>query len=254
MSEDKESEITPKRFEFGVSEGIIIALIGAFAVVFATVYPDYKENRERNKAEVSNFAEKTVFNSHERDFNLLHVSNVSVVGHGNAEWSLEESASIGDHISINVYYHNNGPEIAYDTRVKINYTSCANLQPCWKICARLWAKNSTEELSDCIKVKVSEKSQLDFIDGGTLVFSNNTKWRTAQATWGEHLLPNNQTGTELISGGGLLLGDVGAGWKHQGNINASFAVVKSPGSGNKTIIRGQQIKNPPPLGNKVSNQ
>ncbi len=223
MSDSKNGKL--KKFKFGLSEGIIVALIGLFAVVFNAVWNDFQENRGRKKAEISNFADKTVLNQHERDFGLI--SLVNVTRHGNSkpdkphmEWKYAETANAGDEVAISIYYHNNGPEPAYQLKAKLTLSNCNGELYCRAICANLDAKNSTQSVTGCAKLYIEEGSY-------TLPLSY-TVWNVAQATQGRHLLPHGQTGAEIWTKRGLLLGDICEGWNCQGNIVTKLAVVSLP--------------------------
>jgi len=219
----------PKR-RITLSETLLSAFILGMAAIIASIAPGYQDNKRAKEAAANEYAEKTVLNSHERDLPLIHLMNISEYGHGNANWKRNEVGDVGDQIGVIVYYNNNGSETAFNTRMKLSANKCNGDQGCWRVCARLWAKNTNDDVNDCAFLTTQSNSKL--------MFSGGVRWRIAKSESGDHLFPNSQTGYEIISKNGILLGDIGSSldrqtsFDYQGTVVANYVLSNLPRSGN----------------------
>ena len=148
------------------------------------------------------------FNSDPADRPTLLVSNYTDYHGSNANWSTSVSADAGETISFLVYYHNTSSVTANQTRLRVdlpsgNFTSLS-------VSGRVWANNASAVIGNT-SINLSSSQSLSFIPGSVQWYPNNQ----SQAIYS---LPSGQTGSEIISSNGLLLGDIASGWAAQGYV------------------------------------
>jgi hypothetical protein len=165
----------------------------------------------------------TKFNTDLIDFPLLQVSNFTHFPDCGTCWSEYAEAKIGEIISVEIYYHNTGEEIARNVITKLQGFSHENY---FFSAATLWANNtSTNCIGSCL-VKITDSKNFKAI-------FNKCTWYASQKNMAESILSDksklldSQDGSEIISEDGLYLGDIKPEWINQGVIVVQFKIVSN---------------------------
>jgi hypothetical protein len=179
------------------------------------------------------FAHAASFNGDPTDDPTLEVTNFTVNPNCNTCWTNSVSANAGEVVSFDIYYHNTGSNAAQDTRISVplpfgNFTSQT-------VNGILWAQNASA-VNGSVTVNLTSNQTLTFISG-------SVKWYPNQQITTPQTLPNGQSGSEIITSGGLSIGNIGTGWSHQGHI-----VFGAQVSGNQ-----QQGNSPTAITNSATN-
>ena len=165
-------------------------------------------------------------NSDPKDFDTLRVNNVTLDPSSNSSvWTTSDTAGPGDKVAFAIYYHNTSSETAKNVRVRFTPENSPSAST-HTFKAWVWADNASAVQGNA-QVFLSQSESINFVPG-TVV------WRPNQTTSGSQTLPNGQTGAEIFTLNGLLIGDIAPGWSTQGNVVLGFNV-------NKT-----QVSPPPP--------
>ena len=120
---------------------------------------------------------------------------------GSNNWQTSVSANAGDIISFLIYYNNNSADTASQTKVKLNLPSGQFTSG--SITGNVWASNANQ-LDGSVFVSLNSSQTLTYIPG-------SVRWYPACRSGQTSSLPYGQSGSEIISGSGLNLGDISAG-------------------------------------------
>jgi len=175
------------------------------------------------------FAANPQFNFMSNDMETLVVANWTLTG-GTATWSDPVSASAGNRIAFDVYYHN-GVEgtTANNTRIRIAYPTVASNQI---ITTGYILADNAAQISDTGTINLSSSQ--------TISFENTAKW-----------YPNQQvavaTNLNVTNGGSYVevnIGDIAGGWPTQGHVvlyaNVSTTPV-IPGPNSPSVNAGSSV-------------
>ena len=155
-----------------------------------------------------------VFNDDPADFPTLRVKNT--YGQVNNQgWGVSATASPGDTVSFAIYYHNTGSDTASNVRVRLSPRDTSESST-HSFTAYVWADNAPE-VSGSVTVNLTSPAAMGFESGSVV-------WRPNQTISGSQTLPSGQTGEEIFSSSGLLLGDIAPGWSAQGSVVLNFKV------------------------------
>ncbi|PIR44637.1 MAG: hypothetical protein COV10_03995 [Candidatus Vogelbacteria bacterium CG10_big_fil_rev_8_21_14_0_10_51_16] len=169
-------------------------------------------------------AEAAIFNNDVRDFPTLNIVNATQnPNHQGSAWGTSASARPGETVSLEVYYHNNGPteqDIARNVFTWIQLPTSGATQH--SISGGVRADNAapaTGQVSLSI-VGGNGTERLEFIPG-------SVRWYPNQGAQTHAALLQGQSGTELFTSQGLFVGDQHPGWFDQANVVADFRVVQT---------------------------
>jgi uncharacterized repeat protein (TIGR01451 family) len=155
------------------------------------------------------------FNNNPLDYETLRVGNFTKnPGSDSSTWTTSVSADANDTVNFAIYYHNTATDVATNVRVRLT-PQTTGVGTSQSFTAYVWADNAPQ-VSSPVTVNLSSNQSISF--NGSVV------WRPNQTTWGSQALPNSQTGSEIFSTNGLLLGNIGTGWSAQGNVIIAFKV------------------------------
>ncbi len=147
------------------------------------------------------------FNNDSQDRPTLQVSNYSLNPGCTTCWSTSVSANAGDIVSFLIYYHNTSQETALQTRLNAILPSAAFTSVV--VTGQVWAQNASPAMGNA-SIHLSSSQTLTFIPGSVSWYPNRSS--SAQS------LLNGQSGSEVVSSGGLNVGDVAPGWGTQGYL------------------------------------
>ncbi|MHB8651893.1 MAG: hypothetical protein ACYC8S_02045 [Minisyncoccota bacterium] len=160
-------------------------------------------------------AHAATLNTDPRDYDTLRVGNYTVSpSSSSSNWTTSASASPGDTVNLGIYYHNTGTDTAHNVRVRV-VSQSTGVGATQTFTAYVWADNASQKTGSATVTISSPQS---------VSYQNNVVWRPNQTTWGSQALPNGQSGSEIFTTGGLLLGDIAPGWSTQGNVLVAFLV------------------------------
>ncbi len=148
------------------------------------------------------YAQTPEFNNHPNDHKTLRLKNRTT---GTPAWTTPISASSGDTVSFDVYYHNNVVgSTATNTRVRIDYPCSVNstIIPTAYIMA-----NNAATVSDNARIDVSGTPQ-------KLVFSSIAKWYPNQGTVATNISVT-QVGPCSVE---VNIGNIQGCWEYQGHV------------------------------------
>ena len=145
----------------------------------------------------TNFSQAATFTATEP---TLRVGNYSQ-NPGSNNWQTSISANAGDIISFLIYYNNNSADTASQTKVKLNLPSGQFTSG--SITGNVWASNANQ-LDGSVFVSLSSSQTLTYIP-------DSVRWYPVCRSGQTSSLPYSQSGSEIISGSGLNLGDISAG-------------------------------------------
>ncbi len=149
------------------------------------------------------------FNNAAGDMPTLQAADRTVYAGSNSNWSTSVSANSTDAVSFMVFYHNTSANAALNTRVQLNLPS--NISNGSTIAATITSDNSSAVQGSVVMYinntngysSYSGTYPLNYIPGSAVWYdggsSNPTAW-----TYG-------QTGNEVVSSNGVLLGNIPAG-------------------------------------------
>jgi hypothetical protein len=148
------------------------------------------------------YAQTPEFNNHPNDHKTLRLKNRTT---GTPAWTTPISASPGDSVSFDVYYHNNVVgSTATNTRIRLDYPCSANstIIPTAYIMA-----NNAATVSDNARINVSGTPQ-------KLVISSTAKWYPNQTT-----VPTNISVTQVgPCSVEVNIGSIQGCWEYQGHV------------------------------------
>jgi len=207
-----------KSIKFWTILGSIATVIGVIIAIYTSVQAPSHNTTEvipNQKQQKNQIAE---FNRHPKDLKTLNFLNRTLLEkkHSSEDWKEEiPPVNPGDQIDFYIYYHNSSNTVALDTKVYLSYENCPN-NKCTVIKVKIKAVNTPPFLYS---------KKIIFNNASQLVPINRLIWRPHQTSSGEREIPNNNNWPELLSELGLSLGDIRTGWKDQGSIVGSFAVL-----------------------------
>ncbi|MDD5098110.1 MAG: PKD domain-containing protein [Candidatus Pacebacteria bacterium] len=186
------------------------------------------------------YAANPAFNILGSDLETLRLenrtTNPSSVNPANVNWRDPISASAGDAISFDVYYHNGvDGSTANNTRIRINYPTTAST-----------TITTTGYILSDNAPQISDTGTINVSTAQTITFESNAYWYPNQATTNPTILPVTNSGTYVEVNIGNIIGN---GWSTQGslvfraNVSSSGAIsapIVSAGS-NRDINESQTI-------------
>jgi hypothetical protein len=128
------------------------------------------------------------------------------------------SASPGDYINVRIYYHNssnitNPPGVtATNTRVKLNVPSGSSTSH--TISGQITSPQGNYTFNS-VHLNISSAQTISW---------DQTVWYTGNTNPVVTPLLGGQSGAEVVSGNGLLIGNITAGWPSQGSVVVGFQV------------------------------
>ncbi|MBI5138863.1 MAG: DUF11 domain-containing protein [Candidatus Vogelbacteria bacterium] len=134
-------------------------------------------------------------------------------------WSTSETARPGDPMNVRIYFHtdNASTEPARQVRARIQMPTGNSTQ--FTISGSVGGTNTNLSTGQStITLNPAEQQHI-------IIRPNSVKWFPTQASIQANQpapFPNGQTGDEIFTSGGVLLGDVPGGWPNQGAIVADF--------------------------------
>jgi len=151
------------------------------------------------------------------------VGEVKIAGAVNILRGVDLRVMPGETVSIEVYYHNNGPaETDIATNVYTWMSIPSTLTSSQTISGGVRASNAspaTGQVSLSI-VGGNGTERLEFIPG-------SVRWYPNQAAQSPGSLLSGQNGTELFGSQGLYVGDQHPGWYDQANVVADFRITQT---------------------------
>jgi hypothetical protein len=167
-----------------------------------------------------------VFNSLSNDKETLRLENRTTNPGGGANWSDPISASAGDAVSFDVYYHNaTEGTVAQNTKVKITFPTVATN-----------AIVSTVTISADNAQALSDTGTINLSSSQTLTFENVAQWYPNQQVSVATPLTATVTGNSLE----VNIGDIAGGWPAQGHV--VFRATISNNSNGPTVSAGSDIQ------------
>ncbi|MGQ3012449.1 MAG: hypothetical protein ACT6QS_01970 [Flavobacteriales bacterium] len=182
---------------------LIISSVSLGIDGYTNVYMPYKDNQ-------------TEFNSFENDLPILRVNNVTQtprdLSFSSPEyWGLLRTARLNDTLAFGIYYHNTSPSISRNVHLRLGYGRIGNILICSAALSERFSNNVY--LGSCVVLLEDNADnvpvRLDFV---------GTYWYPEQKSQ-LRMLPFGQTGEEVMSLNGLVLGPIGPGWENQGSIS-----------------------------------
>src|ERR1035437_4231757 len=169
----------------------------------------------------------STFNSDPADFSTLRSSNYTQYPDTTTHWADTTSANAGETVSLAVYYHNSSQETANNVRVTMAMPNTVGTSI--TASATLSADNFNTSTGNTT-INLSSSQSLQYIPG-------SASWYPNQSTTAAPF-PSGQTGDEVMTSGGVNIGDVAQGWPTQGSVVARFKV-------------SQNLPPPPPTGSST---
>lgn len=154
-----------------------------------------------------------VFNNDPLDFATLRVMNYTVNPTCTTCWGPTATANTGESLSFAVYYHNVGPDIATNVRVRLTPQSTV-AGTVHTFTATVSADNAPA-VTGTVTVTTTTSQTLSFSPGSVI-------WRPNQTVAGSTPLPLAQLPTDIFNGIGVNLGSVAPGWATQGSVVVRF--------------------------------
>ncbi len=166
----------------------------------------------------------TVFNTNPNDFQTALVANYSVNPGCATCWTTNVSAAPGQVVSVKLYYHNTGNEIARDTRVRMSPQSNPAVNN-KLIAAGVWASNANLNLGYGSITIPGAPQTITYIPGTAAIFPEHVSAHSPQ-----YLSPAQEAA--LFSAAGLSIGDIAPDstcpptqtFCHQGSVVARFQI------------------------------
>lgn len=176
-------------------------------------------------------------NTDPQDFATLRVKNNTQQPNNTAGWGTSASASTGEVVSLAIYYHNTSNETATNLRVRVTPQSTGSGNN-HTFTAYVWADNASQ-VTGSATANITSSQSLSYVSGSTI-------WRPNQTTFGSQTLINGQTGAEIFTTSGLLLGNIAQGWSTQGSVVLNFQV--GSGGGGPGVLPTVQTNSPQTFG------
>ena len=158
----------------------------------------------------------STFNSDPSDYSTLRSSNYTQFPDSTNHWASVTNANAGDIVSLAVYYHNSSQETAKNVRVSMSMPNTTGTSVAAS--ATLSADNFNTSVGSTTVVLSSNQS-LQYIPGSASWYPNQSTTATP--------FPSGQTGDEVVTSGGVNIGDVSSGWATQGSVVARFKVSQN---------------------------
>jgi hypothetical protein len=158
----------------------------------------------------------STFNSDPSDYATLRSSNYTQYPDSTNHWASVTNANAGDTVSLAVYYHNSSQETAKNVRISMSMPSTTGSSVAAS--ATLSADNFNTSVGSTTIVLSSNQS-LQYIPGSASWYPNQSTTATP--------FPSGQTGDEVVTSGGVNIGDVSSGWSTQGSVVARFKVSQN---------------------------
>ncbi len=169
-----------------------------------------------------NVANAATLNTSSSDYPVLQVANYTRNSSCSTCWSNSVSADAGDIISFKFFYHNTSNETA--TRVAFYLSNIpTNSFTSQSISGQIFAQNAPT-VNGSVQVNLTSTQSISLIPGEVYWYDYST--RTT--------LPLGQSGNEILTSGGLTIGNVEPGVENSGYVVARFRV--SGGSTSQTAI------------------
>lgn len=190
------------------------------------------------------------FNFLQGDYQILEGINTT---RGENVWKNPVTGTAGEEFRGSVYYHNGMVDtIATNTKIKVNIPSETTAGTA-KITTSISSDNAATVTSTIVDgqlvgmnglvVNLDKDAELEFIPG-------SVKWYPDASTQNPGVLPtvlpNGQTGNEVVSGTGVNIGDINGCWQYAGFLTFGFRtkVVEIPDfTINKTVRNVTQNDN-----------
>ena len=151
---------------------------------------------------------KAAFNNDPLDVKTLKVAN-STTDAGTYNWATNVAADAGNDIALLVYYHNTAAITATNTKVRVNFPAAS--QTTQTISVNIWS-DTDPAINDSVVLNISSAQTVTFLSG-------STRWYPNQNSGTNQVLPSGQSGDEIISAGGLNIGNMASGWGAQGYVS-----------------------------------
>ena len=158
----------------------------------------------------------TSLNTDSRDFPTVEVSNYTLYPESSNHWSTAISGvSDGQLISVNIYYHNSGANVADNVRLRMSQPSGSASS--FTFSGSVSADNANTA-NGVATVNLTSAQTLTFVPG-------SLAWRPNQCTSSACTtpLPNGQNEMAIFSNG-VTIGNIAPGWPSQGNLVMLFRV------------------------------
>lgn len=155
-------------------------------------------------------------NNDPQDRPTLRVTNYTSNPDCNQCWSSSANVAVDEIASFIIYYHNTGPDTASNLKAKISYSISGDGRTI-NVSGSVSADNAG----------ISSGNAQVFLPSGseaTSLTHLTTIWRPNQTTSGSASLPSGQSGSEVLGGSGLNIGDIAPGWPTQGSVVVRFRV------------------------------
>jgi len=184
------------------------------------------------------YANGPEFNNMQGDWQLLQGANRTT---NQANWTDPISGTAGDTFAGMVYYHNTKLNTtANNVRIKLNIPATTTNKTA-VFSASISADNATTVTDTIINGSVYGKTGLTVNldqESNLALVPGSIKWFAEGNTATNAVLPNGQSGDEIITSAGLNLGNIQGCWEHIGYVTFLFtttSVAQANVSVNKTV-------------------
>ena len=162
------------------------------------------------------------FNSDPQDFATLRVVNYTTSSTCATCWGSTATVNTGEVVSFAIYYHNVGPDVA--TNVRVRFTPQSTMLGTSHIFTATVTADNAPAVSGTVTVTTTASQTLSFLQNAVI-------WRPNQATAGSTALPGAQLSTDIFNGVGINLGSIAPGWTTQGSVVVRFQASSVGGAG-----------------------
>ena len=194
----------------GRFSAVLIAL-----VLVASVPGGYFIYQDAEREKRRKYATAVAWNKDANEPTLLIV-NVTRNPSCTSCWRPTGDARAGDVIGLLIYYHQNTCRTARQARVRLDLP--ASVPTTEKLYARIWSADAASDARGEAELRNAKNQpyRLEFRD---------VEWRPTRTAVAA--LPHGQTGRELLSEDGLLLGDIPPGCEHRGTLLVRFVCAST---------------------------
>ena len=210
----------------------IISILSLIVGVTATLYQFFSESRSQYQTKLWVGTEQSHLSANitnptfevtelNRDLKDLPTVRLMYTGESSDRWRSELNGEPGDNIAYAIYYHNSGRVVARDVRVSLNLDPCQS-HSCIKFNARIWGSNAPE-VRGSATLSFQPPHSVFSVD---LLMKKNI-WKPNQTQSGDRKFEFGQSGTELFTERGILLGDIQPGWGDQGSVIGSLVISRT---------------------------
>lgn len=156
------------------------------------------------------------FNFLSGDQKLLRGVNIS---NNETVWQNNINGAPNDVFEGLIYYHNGEVDtVANNTKVKVSFPSATTSNQA-VISASILADNA-DTVSDNMTLTLSENATIEFVPGSVIWYPNQNQQPGTSSP-----LPFGQTGNEIVSAGGVNLGDIQGCWEYAGFVKFRFKTM-----------------------------